>query len=465
MKKYILSLALLAMASAANAQTIEINYNGAEATVNIPAEVTDVQADVDGAHVSLNSMTGSNEYTYRLTGASQNGSLRLTGSYKLTLELAGVSLKSTQGAALEVACGKRVAVVLKKGTENTLEDCKDGVQKAAMYFTGHPEFSGAGTLNVKGNTAHAISAKEYLQLKKSLGTLNILGAVKDGIHCGRDEVSAFDERVLSGEDNFDNVKEYFFCNGGTVNISNCGGDCIDAGDYGCMLIKGGDLNLTVTSFDTSFDTSTDPPTGNNGLKSVNTFIQQGGHICINVQGDDCDGLYVNNEARLLGGTLDINVLGNGSKGIKAKQKADGDYPEGGHVTVADEAEVSIAARGGDYNDQEKDDVSHCVGLSVDGNLTVGSEARVMVASFASDARTCTCDGTLTGNVVEATSAQPGDVKPNDGKLDAEDVAIAVNFLLGNRTETAGYCKPVADYNQDGKLSIEDVTKIIGSIIQ
>lgn len=456
MKKYIFSLALLAMASAANAQTIEINYNGAEATVNIPAEVTDVQADVDGAHVRLTSMTGSNEYTYRLTGASQDGSLNITGSYKLTLELDGVSLKSSQGAAIEVACGKRVAVVLKKGTENTLEDCENGGQKAAMYFTGHPEFSGAGTLNVKGNTAHAISAKEYLQLKKSLGTLNILGAVKDGIHCGKGKVTAFDESVLEGgEDEPKNINEYFFCNGGTVNISNCGGDCIDAGDYGCMNIKGGDLNLTVTSTDTS--------TGNYGLKSVNTFIQQGGHICINVQGDDCDGLYVNNEARLLGGTLDINVLGDGSKGIKAKQKATGDYPEGGHVTVADEAEVSIAARGGDYNDQEKDDVSHCVGLSVDGNLTVGSEARVMVASFASDARTCTFDGTLTGKVVEVTSAQPGDMQPN-GKLDAEDVQIALDFLLGNRTKTVGYCKPVADYNQDGKVSIEDIAKLIDKLI-
>lgn len=451
MKKYILSLALLAMASAANAQTIEINYNGAEATVNIPAEVTDVQADVDGAHVRLTSMTGSNEYTYCLTGASQDGSLNITGSYKLTLELDGVSLKSSLGAAIEVACGKRVAVVLKKGTENTLEDSENGGQKAAMYFTGHPEFSGAGTLNVKGNKAHAISAKEYLQLKKSLGTLNILGAVKDGIHCGKDEVSAFDERVLSGEDGLDNINEYFFCNGGTVNISQCGGDCIDAGDYGCMNIKGGDLNLTVSA------------AGNNGLKSANTLIQQGGNICINVVVDDCDGIYVNNEARLMGGNLDINVLGQGSKGIKAKQKSDGDYPEGGHVTVSGEAEVSVAARGGDYNDQEKDDVSHCVGLSVDGNLTVGSEARVMVASFASDARTCTCDGTLTGNVVEATSAQPGDMQPN-GKLDAEDVQIVLDFLLGNRTKTAGYCKPVADYNMDGKVSIEDIAKLIDKLI-
>ncbi len=454
MKKYILSLAFLAMASIVCAQTIEINYNGDDATVNIPAEVTDVQAEVDGAHVSLNSSTSTAEYTYRLTGASQDGSLRLSGSYKLTLELAGVSLKSTQGAALDIECGKRVAVVLKKGTESTLEDSENGAQKAAMYFTGHPEFSGAGTLNVKGNTGHAISAKEYVQLKKSLGTLNILGAKKDGIHCGRGKVFAFDESVLSGEDDPANVNEYFFCNGGTVNISQCGGDCIDADDYGCMLIKGGNLNLTVSA------------AGNNGLKSANTLIQQGGNICINVVADDCDGIYVNNEARLMAGTLDINVLGQGSKGIKAKQKSAGDYPEGGHVTVADEAEVSIAARNGDFETMKdgQPDVSHCVGLSVDGDLTVGSEARVMVASFHSDARTCTCDGTQTGTVTEAMSALPGDMQPN-GKLDAEDVAIAVNFLLGNRAETAGYCKPVADYNQDGKLSIEDITKIIGSIIQ
>ncbi len=189
-----------------------------------------------------------------------------------------MNIRSSKGAAIDIACGKRVAVELAEGTDNVLEDSESGTQKAAMYFSGHPEFQGGGTLTVRGNSAHAISAKEYLQLKKSVGTINILGAVKDGIHCGKGKVTAWDEEMLLNEN------EFFLCNGGVVNIGNVGGDCIDAGDYGCMLIKGGQLNLSVTATDAC------------GLKAVNTFIMEDGNINMDVSGNLSDGIYVSNFA-------------------------------------------------------------------------------------------------------------------------------------------------------------------------
>lgn len=124
-----------------------------------------------------------------------------------------MDIKSNRGAVLNVACGKRIAVELVDGTVNTFEDAAGGTQKAAMYFTGHPEIEGGGVLNVKVNTAHAISAKEYIQINKSCGTINILGAVKDGIHCGKAKVSAWDETLVANENELfpDEGRHYQYC--------------------------------------------------------------------------------------------------------------------------------------------------------------------------------------------------------------------------------------------------------------
>ena len=181
----------------------------------------------------MTSTTLSEEYLYSVSGSSTNGSLVINGDYKLTVELAGLTLANPNGPAIDVECGKRIGVILKDGTINTLSDGTGGTHKGAFYTEGHPEFEGGGTLNVTGNTKHAICAKEYLQFKKSTGSVNILGAVSDGIHCGK------------GKKNDDN--SHFQINGGIITVNNAGSDCIDADDYGCMIIKGGVTSRKVSS--------------------------------------------------------------------------------------------------------------------------------------------------------------------------------------------------------------------------
>ncbi|MBR5038104.1 MAG: carbohydrate-binding domain-containing protein, partial [Prevotella sp.] len=135
--------------SAAEGDVITITYANESATVDIPESLTGiVMPNVNGAHVVLQSTTTTEEYIYHVTGNTYDGSLTITGAYKLTLQLAGVSIHSTRGAAIDIETGKRVAVVLEEGTLNTLSDCSGGSHKAALYFSGHPEFEGPGTLNV-----------------------------------------------------------------------------------------------------------------------------------------------------------------------------------------------------------------------------------------------------------------------------------------------------------------------------
>lgn len=422
--------------ASAMAQTIDIKYNGASAEVMIPAEVGDVVYSVSGANVSITSGTASTEYTYHVTGSTSNGSLLINGSYKLTLQLDGANITSGARAAIDVECGKRVAVELVDGTENTITDGKGGTQKAAMYFSGHPEFQGGGTLNVTGNTAHAISAKEYLTVKKSTGTINVLGAVKDGIHCGKGKVSEWGDPTGAVEPV--NVNEFFTCKGGVINISNVGGDCIDAGDYGCAYITGGELNLSVTATDVC------------GVKAVNTFLMTGGSINMDVSASGSDGIYANNNVVIGGGTVNVNVTGDGSKGIKAKLKATTPYAAGGNLTISD-GTISILASGGDDN-SDPTDPSHCVGISVDGNLNVtGGVAEVITSG--TEARGVSCDGVQTGTISVKTNHWG--VNPHDYQYSMSMYAVLENTTASQYSnwEIAAFvgneCRGVLSYNAAG----------------
>jgi hypothetical protein len=353
---------------------VTITYNGSSATVDIPSYVSGVTSTVSGANVTLTSTNTSDEILYCVSGASTNGSLTINGEYKLTLELAGLDLTSTSTKApIDIECGKRIGIILKEGTTNTLVDASTNSCKGALYTEGHIEFEGAGTLNVTGNTKHAICAKEYLQFKKSTGTVNILGAVNDGIHCGKGKVN---------DDN-----SYFQINGGTINISNVGSDCIDCDDYGCAFIKGGSLTLNVSQSDGT------------GLKVDSCIYMTGGNINVNVTGNISDGIRASYATYFNGGTITETVSGNGSRGIRAKKttKTTDTVLNGGYMefngTTAD-----ITVTGSTYTS----DSTVCYGLKADtqfkqtaGTITItvnSSDSSTQAYKFKSNVST---GGTLT----------------------------------------------------------------------
>lgn len=286
---------------------ITIAYSEDTAIVNIPDTITDVKAVVKGTNVTLTSTTTTKEYNYITSGTCSNGSLVINGVYKLTLLLNNLSLTNTKGAAIDVECGKRIAVILAGGTTNQLVDSKNGAQKACFYSRGHVEFEGAGTLLLTGNTRHAFSCKEYLEIKKTTGLIEVLKAVGDGLHCG----------------------EYFQMNGGKVIVNNTGGDCIDSDDLGNMIIKGGTLTL-------------------------------------NASANDVKGLKCDSTMTILGGDITINASGNGTKGISVKQN----MVIGSQTALVDGTvpTITITATGGVYG--SSDDTSKCMGIKVDKNLTI-----------------------------------------------------------------------------------------------
>ena len=324
-----------------------IHFNQSSATVAIPSAVAgDVTATVDGAYVTVTNTNTGNEIEFLLSGESTDGAFTYNGSYKTTLRLEGLNLTSRRGAAFDIQCGKRIAIVLADGTTNTFADYAGGDQKACFYSKGHVELEGSGTLNVTGNQKHAVATNEYLQLKKSTGTINILAAVSDAFH----------------------IEQYYQQNGGTVNITEATlGDGIQV------------------------DCTKDETDEQNG-----EIIVKGGKLSMVISGEDCKGIKAEGDITISGGTFDIRAAGNGSRGMQTDAS----------VTIGDEDDetfITIAAEGGlCENKDDADDPHRCMGMKIDGNLTVtGGETKV--TNTGAKSRGIKVDGTYTkkGGTVSA----------------------------------------------------------------
>ena len=322
--------------------TVYVTFSGETATVDL-GHAPDVVATTDGAHVSIVSTNTKSELEFVLQGESSQGSLTYTGSLKCKFYLNGLNLTSDRGAAIDIQCGKRVDLILVSGTDNYLTDAAGGTQKAALYCKGHLEVEGSGSLTVKGNTRHAIASKEYMQLKKSTGSITVTGAVSDAMHVG----------------------QYFLMSGGSLNLTGQGGD-----------------GLQVEVVTLSDDVTPDPDKENNGQMYI-----KGGTITIEAAANDVKGIKVPGNLTVSGGTFQLLASGNGSKGISVA----------GNMLVNEDDNTTlmrIRATGGMYEDPETEEESRCMGIKVTGNLTVNA-GTIQVSNTGSGSRGIKIDGTYT----------------------------------------------------------------------
>lgn len=337
--------------SIAVVHTVTVTYDGESATVDL-GHAPGVTATVDGAHVSILSANEKDELEFVLQGTSTQGSLTYDGPLKCKFYLNGLNLTSNTGAAINIQCGKRVDLILVDGTDNYLTDAAGGEQKAALYCKGHLEVEGSGTLTVKGNTKHAIATKEYMQLKKSTGSITVTGAVSDAMHVG----------------------QYFLMNGGTVTLSGQGGD-----------------GLQVETLTLDDDVTPNPDKENNGMMFI-----RGGSLNITAAADDTKGIKAPVDMFVTGGTFNITASGAGSRGIQVT----------GNLTVNENDNTTlmqIRATGGIYEDPVTEDESRCMGIRVKGNFTI-TAGTVRVANTGSGARGIKIDGTYSKSGTAVVSA-------------------------------------------------------------
>ncbi len=321
--------------------TISVTFDGNTAAVDL-GHARNVTYTTDGAHVNIVSTNTKSELELVLQGQSTQGSLTYEGPLKCKFYLNGLNLKSNKGAAIDIQCGKRVDLILNPGTENVLEDAAGGEQKAALYCKGHLEVSGSGSLTVMGNTKHGIATKEYLEVKRSTGSITVSKAVSDALHIG----------------------QYFKMNGGVLNVSGQGGEGIQ---------------VEIKTLDD--DVTPDPDKEDNGM----TFIN-GGTLNITASAPSTKGIKAPIDLIVTGGTFEIAVPGAGSKGISVDRDMIVGQESG--TTL-----ITVRATGGIYEDEEEND-SYCTGIKIKRNLIVNA-GTVRVSNKGNGTRGIRIGGTLT----------------------------------------------------------------------
>ncbi len=299
---------------------VSICYDGTAATVSVAGNVAQyVEAIVSGAHVSIvQSLAASSEdveepeeITYILSGQTTDGEFSLTGSYKCTLSLAGLSLANPSGAAINIANGKRIKISAKKNTENTLTDGTGGSQTGCIYSKGQIHLQGNGTLNVVGKTKHAIKSGDYIAIKNL--TLNITGAVADGISCN----------------------EYFLMESGSVSISGVGDDGIQCDldgttstgettdhedeDSGNIYIEGGTLKVAATATASKGIKATGVLNINENSEATTVTITNSGGADTSDETDISSSACLKSDKAIViaGGTLTLTNTGQGGRAINS----------------------------------------------------------------------------------------------------------------------------------------------------
>ncbi len=363
--------------------TIAVSYDGSTASVTIAGNVAQyVTPTVSGAHVSIaQSDDLAEEITYTLSGTSTDGEFYMSGSYKATLELNGLTLTNAtpvySGAAVHIQNGKRIKVKPITGTTSTLVDAASGSQKGCLYIKGHAEFAQKGTLNVVGNVKHGIKTGEYFTIKNA--TINVTSAAGDGISCA----------------------EYFLMESGTINISGTQDDGIqcdidgDAStgettdhedeDSGNIYISGGTINITVTA-----DAA-------KGIKGEGDMKISDGDITVKTTGGglwDSDKVKTKASACLgadgnmtiSGGTLNLTSTGAGGKGING----DGTFTAtGGTIVVKTSGNAVVASSSGTLSTvsssqqldrYDSDYKSSPKGIKIDGAITISDNAIISVTT-------------------------------------------------------------------------------------
>ena len=362
---------------------IAVSYNGSSASVTVAGNMAKyVTPVVDGAHVSIaQSSDLAEEITYTLSGASTDGEFYMSGSYKATIELNGLTLTNTtpvySGAAVHIQNGKRIKVKVVTGTINTLTDAVSGSQKGSLYIKGHAEFAQKGTLNVVGHVKHGIKTGEYMTLKNA--TINVTSAAGDGINCG----------------------QFFLMESGSVSISGTADDGIQCDldgdtntgetadhedeDSGNIYISGGTIDIAVTA-----DAA-------KGIKCEGDMQISGGDITVRTSGGGLwDSTKLKTKASaclgadgniaISGGTMNLTSTGAGGKGINA----DGALTAtGGTMTIKTSGNAVVASSSGTLSTvsssqqldrYDSDYKSSPKGIKVDGAITISDNAVISVTT-------------------------------------------------------------------------------------
>jgi len=318
-----------------NSQNIvQVNYNGATATVINPFEGAGVTVDVNGASVIVNSTLSSTAVSYLLTGNTTNGMFKIYSNSKFEIQLRNADITNSAGPAINIQSKNKASVLIAAGTTNFLNDGSTYAtstedQKSTFFSEGAVEFFGSGTLTVKSVAKHAICSDDNILI--SGGNIIVPSAGKDGIHS----------------------KGMFGCYNGNIQ-TNTSGDGIEC-ELGNLNISGGNITTVNTVADT--------------------------------KGITCD--Y---DMTISGGIISQTVSGNQAKGLRAKQSM---LLTGGKIKITTSGDAVLTALGSGFDPSYCTGIKASTGLVISGSEIEVTSNGVGNKAISSDASLTINSGLIT----------------------------------------------------------------------
>jgi len=417
-------------ASVVENNTVTVAYDGTSADVFVAGNVAKyVVPVVSGAHVTIaqgnTDDVDGNEITYVLGGSTSDGEFALTGMYKCTIQLDGLTLTNPSGAAIDIQNKKRIQLSVKKDTENALADGANGSQKACLYSKGQLQLQGNGSLTVNGRTAHAVKSGSYITVKNL--TLNIASAVGDGLSCngyfqmksgtvtisgtGDDGIQCdLDGTTSTGEttDHDDEDSGNVYLEGGTLTVTAASSAAKGIKAAGDVVISEGDINVTTTG-NGMYDSDEKEAKGSAGLKSDGNMTITGGTLTLKNSGSGGKCIKADGLLTVSGGTVTATNTGSTyrySSSYTASAKA---------VKAGTRTQTGGSGRNATY--------SYSGGINVTGGTLVASASSHEAIESKSTIA-------ISGGVIYASS--------NDDAINsASDFTISGGYVMGNSSGNDG----------------------------
>lgn len=366
----------------------EVGYEESESVVISLAD-NGSSCESDAVSITENTVTIKEEGTYILSGSLSNGMVIVEAedTDKIQLVLNGVSISSSQSAALYVRSADKVYVTTVSGTENSLEHSgtytaiDENNIDAAVFSKSDLTFNGEGMLTVTAQEGHGIVSKDDLVLTS--GTYVITSA-SHGIS-GKDSVSIANGSytIVSGKDGIhgenteDSSLGFVYLAGGTFDIKSQQ-DGISASSWlqaedGTYTILTGEGSASVQNQNdgdrkpmeqTAQEETGEDTTSIKGMKATTQMVLKGGTYTIDAEDDT---FHSNGNLAIHGGTY---TLSSGDDGIHADSNV---TISGGTIDVAKSYEgiegLSIDVTGGEISVLASDDGMNAAG----GNDSSGFE--------------------------------------------------------------------------------------------
>lgn len=384
--------------------------------------------------ITLNNetVTISEEGTYILSGEISDGQVIIDAAdtSKIQIVLNGVTINSSNSAAIYVKSADKVFITSVQGTENTLSmsgEYSDENVDGVVFSKSDLTFNGNGELTINSASGHGIVGKDDVVVAG--GTYNITSE-KKGVSANDSlRVSSGNFNINSGTDAIDventedTSKGYIYIKDGNFEITTAQDGLSSSG---VVQIDGGTFNINaVTATSSTEDISV------KGIKSDSDMLINNGTF--NIESDD-DAFNGNSNIQIKGGTFNLKTSGDGIH-------ADGNLVvDGGEITIptADEGlegltitindgtfDVTTTDDGMNASDGSKNDdpmaVTENASITINGgNIKIVSDGDSLDSNGSLTINGGTLDLTCNGNGNTAIDAggtyikNGGNVKTNDG---------------------------------------------------